>query len=316
MRFPGAKASAKAAAKAAPVLKYTGAKWTLIEWIREHLPLGYDRYVETHFGSGAVFFSREPVRRETINDIDGEVVHLFRVLRDPIQRQRLIEAVSFTPWAEEELQLCAERVRERYKGCPEEAAAEEGPEEETHKADAIDPVERARQFLVVAWMGISSRMLGEVHFRFASGGGTSNDYPPITWARLPERIAVAGARLAGVQILRRDAIDVVRANADPRVLLYVDPPYVRSTRTRAYYPYEMTDADHEKLLIALKEHPGAAVISGYDHAIYREALADWRRAEMAGRSQRNAAARTEILWLNDDAWQGCRASRNTPLFGV
>ena len=300
----------------APVLKWTGAKWALVEWILGHLPENYDRYVETHFGSGAVFFSREPVRRETVNDTDGEVVNLFRVLRDPTLRERLIEAVSFTPWAEEELQTCAGRVRGRYEGGP--AAS---PPERLREADKVeeagaggDPVERARQFLVVAWMGIGSRLLGEAHFRFASGGGSSNDYPPGTWGRLPERIAAAGRRLAGAQITRKDALKVVRAHADERTLLYVDPPYVRSTRSRTYYPHEMTQKDHEKLLAAVREHPGAAVLSGYEHPLYREVLADWHRAQTPGRSQRNAAARTEVLWLNEAAWRGCRAARHTPLF--
>lgn len=279
----------------APVMKLTGAKWALAGWVLDHMPPGYDRYVETHFGSGAVFFSRPPVRRETVNDVDGEVVNLFRVVREPRLRERLIEAAGFTPWSEEELKGCASPY----------AGGDDGP----------DPVERARRLLVVAWQGISARRTGPPHFRFTAAGGSTNDHPPSTWRRLPERIRVAGERLAGVQVLRRDAVDVVRANADPRVLLYVDPPYLRSTRSRAYYPHEMTPEDHERLLAALREHPGAAVVSGYDHPLYREGLSGWRRAETPRRSQRNAAARTEILWLNDDAWRGCRASRSTPLFG-
>ncbi len=100
-------------------------------------------------------------------------------------------------------------------------------------------------------------------------------------------------------------------------LLYVDPPYVRSTRSRDYYPHEMGEEDHERLLSALVEHPGAVVLSGYDNALYREALAGWHRSETPGRAQRNAAgrSRTEVLWSNDAAWRGCRASRDTPLFG-
>ena len=284
--------------KPAPVLKLTGAKWALVEWILAHLPTNYERYVETHFGSGAVFFSRERARHETVNDIDGEVVNLFRVLQDPESRARLIEVVSFTPWAEEELLYCAE------------------PERRLGGGDAADPVERARRLLVVAWMGISARRTGPPHFRFTAAGGSSNDRPPITWRKLPERIAVAGERLAGAQILRKDAVAVIRAHASPRVLMYVDPPYIRSTRSRAYYPHEMSEEDHARMLTALLEHPGAVVLSGYEHPLYREALGGWHRSETPGRAQRNAAAKTEVLWFNAAAWRGCRASKATPLFGV
>lgn len=306
-------------AKAAPVLKWTGAKWALVDWIGAHLPRNYDRYCEPFFGSGAIFFSHEKVRRETVNDVDGQVANLYRVLRHPESRERLVEAVCFTPWAEEELCDCAEEVGRRYREEEERPAKTEplGTEDAFDPAEAdgsADPVERARQFLVVAWMGIGSRMKGAAHFRFAAGGGTSHDYPPDVWQKLPERIAVAGRRLAGVQITRKKALGVVRAHADERVLLYVDPPYIRSTRSRAYYPHEMTPEDHERLLAALREHPGAVVLSGYDHPLYRDALSGWRRAQTPGRSQRNAAARTEVLWVNDVAWRGCRASRHAPLF--
>lgn len=279
-------------AAAAPVHKLTGAKWAVAGWVMRRMPPGYDRYVETHFGSGAVFFSRAPVRRETVNDADGEVVNLFRVVRDPTLRERLIEAVGYTPWSEEELLLCAEPY------------------------DGGGPVERARRLLVVAWQGISARRTGPPHFRFTAAGGSSNDHPPSTWRKLPERIGVAGERLAGVQVLRRDAVDVIRAHADPRVLLYSDPPYVRSTRSRDYYPREMGEPEHEALLSALLEHPGAVVLSGYDHALYREALGGWHRSETPGRAQRNASEKTEVLWRNDAAWRGCRASGDTPLFGL
>lgn len=66
--------------KPAPILKYPGAKWSIADWILEFIP-EHDVYLEPFFGSGAVFFNKRPVRIETINDIDGDVVNLFRVIR-------------------------------------------------------------------------------------------------------------------------------------------------------------------------------------------------------------------------------------------
>lgn len=82
-----------------PVLKYPGSKWTLAEWIVGHLP-AHRVYCEPFFGSGAVFFTKPPSKLETINDLDGEVVNLFRVLRD--RPDDLAAAAALTPYAREE----------------------------------------------------------------------------------------------------------------------------------------------------------------------------------------------------------------------
>lgn len=67
-----------------PVLKYPGAKWNLSSWIISHMP-PHESYLEPYFGSGAVFFNKEPARIETINDMDGEIVN-FLVFAESIQR--------------------------------------------------------------------------------------------------------------------------------------------------------------------------------------------------------------------------------------
>lgn len=86
-----------------PVLKYSGAKWRLAPWIISHMP-PHDSYLEPFFGSGAVFFNKPPARIETINDIDGSVIHFFRTCREYLDE--LAYAVSLTPWAREEFLNC------------------------------------------------------------------------------------------------------------------------------------------------------------------------------------------------------------------
>ena len=67
----------KAAGQMKPVLKYPGSKWRLAEWIVSLMP-PHKSYLEPFFGSGAVFFKKPPSRIETINDLDGEIINLFR----------------------------------------------------------------------------------------------------------------------------------------------------------------------------------------------------------------------------------------------
>lgn len=87
------------------ILKYPGSKWRIADWIISNFPK-HKVYLEPYFGSGAVFFNKEPSYIETINDIDGNIVNLFRVCREnPGELARLI---SLTPFAREEFQNCYE----------------------------------------------------------------------------------------------------------------------------------------------------------------------------------------------------------------
>jgi DNA adenine methylase len=71
----------------------------MADWIITHMPQ-HTTYLEPYFGSGAVFFSKPPAQLETINDIDGDVVNLFRVIRD--RPDELARLVYWTPYSRQE----------------------------------------------------------------------------------------------------------------------------------------------------------------------------------------------------------------------
>ena len=78
------------------VLKYAGAKWSIAHWIIGHFP-PHHSYLEPFFGSGGVFFRKPRSNIETVNDIDGEVINLFRCIReDP---ERLAREIRWTPYS-------------------------------------------------------------------------------------------------------------------------------------------------------------------------------------------------------------------------
>ena len=85
------------------LLKYPGGKWRIADWIISHFPT-HKVYCEPFFGSGAVFFSKSADYIETINDIDGNVVNLFRVCRE--RPDELARALELTPWARDEYVRC------------------------------------------------------------------------------------------------------------------------------------------------------------------------------------------------------------------
>lgn len=87
------------------ILKYPGGKWRIADWIISHFP-PHKVYCEPFLGSGAVFFTKRPAMIETINDINGEIVNLFKVCRE--RPGELAAALKFTPWAREEYVNCKE----------------------------------------------------------------------------------------------------------------------------------------------------------------------------------------------------------------
>lgn len=107
------------------VLKYPGAKNRLAPWICEYIPK-HDVYLEPFAGSLAVLFNKQRSHIETVNDIDGEIVNFFRILRD--RSGELERAIEFTPYS-----------RSEYKAAYEKSE---------------DELERARRFTVKCWMAV------------------------------------------------------------------------------------------------------------------------------------------------------------------
>ncbi len=261
-----------------PVLSYSGAKWRLAPWILAHLPL-HSTYVEPFFGSGAVYFQKQPVRNEYLNDLSGEVVNFFQVLRD--QPERLISVLELTPWSRAEYLAAFELTDE--------------------------PVERARRLAVRQWQAVGGRDNGRYpsgwrHNGPRGGGGTGSNNVCGLWQKIPERLAAAAVRLRGSQIECRPALDVIRKINAPDALLYVDPPYLGSTRDWAtYYREEMLgEPEHLELLNALDEHSGMVVLSGYASVLYDDRLAHWTRVTKEAQTEAGQT-RTEVLWLNPAA---------------
>lgn len=100
-----------------------------------------------------------------------------------------------------------------------------------------------------------------------------------------------------VQIENAPALEVIKRHRYQNVLIYVDPPYVLSTRTGKQYKHEMTDEDHIALLEALDEHPGPVLLSGYACKIYDERLQRWKRKTVRSLAE-YGLKREEVLWIN------------------
>lgn len=269
-----------------PVLRWHGGKWLLAPWIIENLP-PHRVYVEPFGGAASVLLRKPRAYAEVYNDLDCDVVNLFRVLRDVESGARLAELVRLTPFARDE------------------------------QVEAYDPtddaVEQARKLIVRSFMGFGSngthRPTG-----FRANSNRSGTTPARDWFNYPEALAAVVERLRGVTIENRDACEVMAAHDTDEALHYVDPPYLPDTRDAGSdYAHELTADDHEKLLAFLRGLKGAVVLSGYPHSLYDDALPGWTRIERAALAD-GARARTEVLWINPQGER--RLHRSRGLFGA
>ncbi|CAB5540684.1 DNA adenine methylase [Citrobacter werkmanii] len=112
-----------------PAIRYHGGKFRLASWIISHFP-DHRCYVEPFGGAASVLLKKKQSEAEVYNDLDGDVVNLFRVLRDPVSSQALIDACALTPYSRVEFRCAYEPTD--------------------------DPIEKARRLIVRATMGFGS----------------------------------------------------------------------------------------------------------------------------------------------------------------
>ena len=248
-----------------PALRWHGGKWRLAPWILQHFPR-HRTYVEPFGGGASVLLRKDRSYAEVYNDLDDEVVGLFRVLRDPPLAHRLADLLALTPFARAEFQ-------DSY-------------------AIADDPVERSRRLIARSFMGFGSNAHASQHKGHRSTGFRANSSrngttPARDWANYPPQVPMLCDRLRGVVIECRDAREVMAKHDQPETLHYVDPPYLPETRAQGnrydlawrMYRHELSREDHAELLQFLRALTGMVVLSGYPDDLYDQALPDWHRVE-------------------------------------
>ena len=258
---------------ARPVLRYPGGKFRLAKWVISHFPQ-HEFYVEPYCGAASVLMAKPRTQGEIINDLDGDVVNVFRVLRDPELAKELQRLVTLTPFAYEEYKFA-------YEPCD-------------------NPIERARRTIFRSFASIGSDGVS----RRASGfRGLKNNETSVTaaqeWARWPDAVPTFVNRLRFVLIEQRPALHLLKLYDRVETLFYVDPPYVINSRSTqsVRYAHELTDQDHIELSEVLHQVKGMVVFSGYSSTLYDELYADWQMIKRSTTAQ-NGKGRVECLWLS------------------
>lgn len=263
-------------------------------------------YIEPFAGSLAVFFAKQQVTHEIVNDLDGAVVTFFRVLREsPIELER---ACRLTPYA-----------REEYEGAD---IDEEG----------IPDLERARRF----WIRVNQS--------FAKTAGSRTGWS-VTSARTQsvgasvqgriDRFRRCAERLALVSIERCDAADLVtRLATSPDCVVYADPPYVGSSRRSGKpdqrsriseagsagawsdYRFDMaSEESHRRLAASLRATPATVILSGYPTPLYDELYEGWWSMDLAVTAHSSNAVATSRSTRVERLWSNREITQQESIFG-
>ena len=250
-------------------MPYVGGKQTMANQIVS-LMAPHDHYIEPFFGGGSVLMAKPPSMLETVNDLDGDLVTFWRMLRD--HPKDLAWVCAMTPHSRAE-----HRAAQDLTDCGD--------------------LERARRVWVQLTQGRAAR-LTRTGWRYVVTEAAKQSLPDYLDGYLG-RLLDAAARLRGVSLECRDGLALINTYDAPRTCFYVDPPYLGSTRGRnTLYAREMPNADeHARLLDALLACRGQVILSGYASPLYDEALTTWERIEVGARDQASRD-RVEVLWTN------------------
>ena len=261
----------------APPFAYFGGKTTAAKRIVAALP-AHLHYVEPYGGSLAVLLEKPRSRMETVNDLDHSLMTFWRVLRD--QPLELARVCHLTPHSRAEWEACAD-------------------------LEVSDDLEVARRVWTRLTQGRTGRLIRTGWRHYVAPGAVRTAFPGYLDGYV-DRMATAAERLHHVTLECRPALELItKFGADPDVLLYVDPPYVGSTRGNydKAYRHEMRDDDqHRELAAALHACRAAVVLSGYASDLYDlELYPDWHRTAFlsgTGQGGEGWSNRTEVLWCN------------------
>jgi len=258
------------------LIRYFGGKGgKLVTEIKNFIPEGYKTFVEPYGGSGRVLLSQQaPI--EIYNDLYEDVYSLFKVLFDEEMFKRLKFRLDLTPYSE--------KLYKEYKV--------------NLKRDDLSLLDRAYYYFYVNRTSVNG-----------IGGFSVNTYirRNISKATSDYLSAIDGLeyynqRISNVIITNRDAVQIINKYDAEDTFLYLDPPYVHSTRTGARYECDMKDEQHIELLDTILNCKSRVLLSGYDNEMY-DVLTDngWNKYHfvvntMGGDHKKKT--KIETLWYN------------------
>lgn len=253
-----------------PILRYHGGKWKIAQWIISHFPK-HRIYVEPYGGAASVLLQKERCYAEIYNELDGEIVNVFRCMQyRGKELKKILTATSFS--------------RREFLNAYKPGGAN---------------LERARKTIIKSFMGYGSDSIRRKS-GFRNDAMRSGTTPAHDWKNYADCLDFLIERLRSVVIESLPALEIIDRFDSPETLFYIDPPYLHSLRSgisNEAYRYEMTDRDHRELAEKLKQCKGRVIISGYGSDLYNELYAGWDNDSKMTHAD-GARERIESIWMN------------------
>lgn len=258
-----------------PVVRYPGGKWKQGKWLIDRFP-DHTTFIDVFGGGANVLMQKKPSNVEVYNDLDDEVVNLFRVLRNHDQSAELRRLLALTPYSRTEFANAYEY--------------------------SDDPIEQARRTVVLFSMSHDpGAAVMRLASSFRSSTGDSHRLPQ-DFQRSNEHLQTVTKRLINVIIENEDYRLVMNKYDHEHALHYVDPPYLKRRRRRKYYKKEMLEKhQHRELCEFLLTMKGFVILSGYNCPEYDEWLPGWVRdttTATTGAATTGDSTATEVIWMN------------------
>lgn len=253
------------------VFPYPGGKTYLAPWVIEHFP-EHDCYAEVFGGGASILVNKEPSRVEVFNDLDGDIVQFFEVLRD--REDELREWLHDVPYAKD--------VHEEWA-----TAFYAGERSE-------DPIERAGRFFFLRYSQFSGIYDGKSGFSTARVTNEATKFQNGI-----EELSDFSNRLRDVQIENRDFETFLDRFDGEETFFYCDPPYVDEGDDL----YTHGEFDHRRFVDCLHNLEAKWCVSYTD---LPPDLDDYRvvnresNQRMSQGQDRSKSVRTERLVMNYD----------------
>ncbi len=258
---------------------YYGGSYRLVRPLLRLLPPDTIRIVEAFCGS-AVFSLNVPWLPRVVNDKNGDVIHLLRVIRE--QPDQLAWLLAHTPYHQAEFAIAVLPI----------------------PSDCSD-LERARRLFIrygMARGGGGQELLMSDWSRSISEQRRGMMGAVAKFRSRIQRLDTLAARLADVQFEWGDFADLTRYD-HPHTFWFLDPPWEPQTRV-AYagerYEYEFTPSDYERLATFAHARQGRVVVLGYRGGMMSELFQTWHTIPFdivlsAGQSR---GQREVVAWVN------------------
>lgn len=179
--------------KTQPIIPWIGGKRRLARHIIPQFP-DHTCYVEPFAGGAAIFFLKGQAEVEVLNDINGELINLYRVVKHHLE-----EFINQFKWS-----LVSRQMFNWLKETPEET---------------LTDIQRAARFYYLQKMAFGGKVASQTF------GTATTSAPRLNLLRIEEELSAAHLRLSRTYIEHLPWDECIRRYDRPHSLFYLDPPY-------------------------------------------------------------------------------------------